>query len=369
MVFSIIYALVQYYYKFSTNGTILLYLIYPFTLYVMGYIVTNGKYKKMYQYLILVIVSFTLFGYLSLLNTVLTYGDMTSAIKTFGGQRLVMNFWDDSFITATGINTLLSFGLAMLPLVFLKDNKDKHNNTIRIMALLSFVAATYCVLQLGNRSGFAIIVLSFLVTTLFVRKASLKKVAGIFSTAFFLLIFKYLFDQNMFGLRFAWENTLLYARLQSTDIGSDSRVLAWKLTFNGLFENPMGGKETLIPLNYAHNLWLDVAFEGGFFPFAVLVLFTLISIGSIITFRRYNHPVVLKGIVIALFTAFIITFMVEPVIQGWFTYFNIFCFIVGMIQRQNFEYRREIANPHSESNESKDNAEQVRKRKRYRITW
>ncbi|WP_141564136.1 O-antigen ligase family protein [Carnobacterium maltaromaticum] len=336
--FSSTYSVFQYFYGFSTTGTILLYLLYPFTLYTLGYIVTAGKYKKMYQYFTVIILSFTLFGFLSVLNTILTYGTMGSAISAFGGRRLVMNLWDNSFISATGVNTTLSFGLAMLPIIQIKEEKLKNSNLIRAIALFCFLAATYSVIQLGNRTGFVIIILTFLTTIMLTKKTSVKKITGIFSIVLSILFLKYLFDNNFLGLRSSWENTILFTRLQSADLGSDPRFLNWSLAFKGLFENPMGGKMTHIPIEYVHNIWLDTAYEGGVIPFGFLLVLTIIAIKEVVRFRKYEHPTMLKGIVITLFVAFIATFMVEPVIQGWFTYFNIFCFILGMVQRQNVEY-------------------------------
>ncbi|WP_303964824.1 hypothetical protein [Sporosarcina ureae] len=341
--FCVVYAVVHYFYHFSSKGIIIMYLTYPITLYVLGYIVTRGESKKMYQYLVVIIVSFTLVGFLSLMNTVSIYGDMTNAIQAFGGRRLVMNIWDNSLISATGINTSLSFGLAMLPIIFLKDKGNKKSNIVRVIAFLSFLASTYCVIQLGNRTGLGIIILSILVAFFLIHNNG-KKILVISTSVTIFFIMKIGFDKDILGIRSAWETTLLYARLESAELGSDSRITTWLDTLNGLVVNPMGGKETSISITYAHNLWLDVAFEGGIFPFALLIIFTIISIISLVQFQKYKHPLILQGLVLTIITAFFITFMVEPIIQGWFTYFNIFCFIVGMMQRNNLGYRRNITN-------------------------
>lgn len=342
--FSFFYSIFQYFYGLSSYGTILLYLIYPCTLYSLGYIVTNGELKKIYRYLLIIIVSFTSYGYFSVLKTLLTYGGMTAAVNEFGGQRLVIDLWGNNLISATGINTLLSFGLAMLPVAFLNDQKDSYSKNIRSIAFLCFLFSTYSIIQVGNRTGIIIIMLTFITTLTLVNKMNLKKFLKFVLGLITFFITKNFYDSNILGLKDEVKSSLLYARLQSADLSSDPRFNTWKITFRGMFHNPMGGKKTPIPLKYSHNLWLDVGYEGGVIPFLFLVILTLIAFLSLFKFCKLNTPVLLKGILISLFVASISTFMVEPVIQGWFTYFNIFCFILGMVQRISSEQIDESIN-------------------------
>ena len=341
LTFSILYSLTMYLYGFITIGTVIRYVVYPVGIYVFGYDLVKGDlfYKKTLVYLFAVILSFVTFGFLSLVKTLSLYGDMVTASQILGG-RVVLNMWGSDVIAATLLNVSSSLGLSLCTIIFISEKHLPYRRMIKLLSFVCLVASTYAVLQLGNRTGLLIIVGSFIATSLFTRKFGPKKVVTFLLMFLVLLVLKNLFDNNFLGIKNDWESSFLFSRFNDGSLLDDPRIMAWKAAFFGMFEYPLGGKQTDLHLNYAHNLWLDVGYNAGILPFLFLLLFTVISFISLFTFRNRNHPVMLKCLFISLYTAFGITFFVEPIIEGHYIYFTVFVFITGIVQRLNYDFKQ-----------------------------
>lgn len=336
--FNILYALFLYEYHYNTFTSIIGKVLYPIYFFVIGYMVVKGdeqnQYKKTYGYLLTLIISNVLFGVLCLIKTISLYGNME--IARFMAGRVVINIWGSNPIAATILNMSLAFGLSLLHSIFLSHKNIRHGKLIKLTVILSFIASVYCVVQLGNRTGILIIVCSYVVAFLLANKTGRR-----FGSVLFMIILgffiKFLYNMNIFGIESAIKNTYFYARFLEQSLTEDPRISAWSIAFQGIFENPLGGKETKLPLISAHNMWLDVGYEAGIFPFLLLVVFTVVSIKTLVVFINLNHPIMLKSIIIGLYTSFFITFFMEPVLMGGVFYFTMFCFVFGIIVRLNSE--------------------------------
>ncbi|WP_143543632.1 O-antigen ligase family protein [Salinicoccus roseus] len=279
----------------------------------------------------------TFFGFLSVVKTLILYGSMEAASIHFVG-RYAVDLWSNEPISATVINLRFSLGLALLPILFLaKDKYTPYVKSIKLISLVCFIASFYSIILLGNRTGIAIAIISFLIVFIISRKISLKKVSNLFVIVMSIILFAILYNNNWLGLKASWQASALSYRLQSNSSLEDPRVNAWIESFLGMFTNPLGGKKSDIGLTYAHNLWLDVGYETGILPFLLLIGFTIIPLTVLITFLKKNHHVIFKGLFLAIFTAFFISFFLEPIIQAWFPYFTIFCFFIGIIQKINLK--------------------------------
>jgi hypothetical protein len=281
----------------------------------------------------LIIISYTGYAVASTLKTMYMYGSLDVVRQTIG--RVTIDIWSSNVVSATAINAFLAFGMSLGAVVFMKFNKDKTNRKIKIISFVCFVASVYSVVQLGNRTGFVIIITCLLVSYIYGGGLTKSKLRNIF-LAPILIIASYLFyKMNLFGIKDAWSSTYLSNRFESSELSDDPRIMAWKSAFQGLFEFPLGGKQTQMLLGSPHNMWLDVGYEAGLIPFILLVIFTIISTVSLRKFNKLNHPKILKILVLCLFTSFYLTFFVEPVLIGLNGYFTIFCFMLGAIQRLN----------------------------------
>ncbi|MFV8291154.1 hypothetical protein ACNNMX_03810 [Aerococcus viridans] len=333
--FCIIYSSMLFMYGFGETTSILGKLIYPICFFILGDKLarSSSSYKKVFRYLLVIVLASTLFGFLSVLNTINTFGSMEVARQIIG--RSALSFWDSGVIASTILNMNLAFGSSLLGMFFLSDREQEHGKLIKIISLSSFILSTYSIILLGNRTGVLIILASFLIVFLFVQRLNIRKIVITIFSFFFSFIFYLFFQNNTFNLKTSWENSYISTRFITSSLTDDPRIVSWLVAFKGMIVNPMGGRITDISLGTAHNLWLDIGYDAGILPFFLICAFTIASLYSLLVFLIRDHPVYLKAIILGFYTSFLISFMMEPIMLGGVTYFTTFCFVVGMIQRVN----------------------------------
>ncbi|WP_020061488.1 hypothetical protein [Bacillus sp. 123MFChir2] len=339
--FSTIFTLTMNSYGYiQSSFTFYSYLLYPVCLFMLGELVVrkDGVNKKLtYASIFGVIFSFSLFSFLSLMKTINTYGSIDAAMKALNG-RVVLNFWNDGLISATGFNTYLSLGLIILPTCFMSFKEMRYGKILKSLCILSFLISLYGIIILANRTGFILILAALISVSLLVKKTTFLKVVKWLVGVFLVIFIKLLYDNNMAIKSFLLQYPL-FSRFNEMDMRSDPRFESWKEAFMGLFTNPTGGRKTSLSLNYAHNMWLDVGYDVGVLSLFLLLIITALALVSLRNFIKSDQPVVLKGLIVGIYTAMFLTFMVEPIFEGWFTYFTVFCFIFGLTHGLNFKYR------------------------------
>ncbi|WP_079528153.1 O-antigen ligase family protein [Halobacillus hunanensis] len=337
-VFSFTYSLISFFYGYFTLASLLGRLLYPSILFVLGYKLAGSDFsnKKSLGYLITIIIASSLYGFFSLMKSILTYGSINAIINNLGG-RIVLDLWGSGEVNATILNASLSLGLSLLPLLLNNSSMGsslKYQFKFKLLCLLSFVVSFYTIFSLGNRTGIVIVIFSFLTVYLFVEKNNRKRFSKAISLFFITIIGYLLYSLNIFSIKSIWEGSLIFNRLSSRQLSENPRIDAWINVFIGTFEHPLGGRETNIHLGFAHNLWLDVAYDAGIIPFILLILFTFISLFSIYKFLKSDFTLIFKSLILAMCIAFFITFSLEPILQGLITYFTSFCFVIGILQRK-----------------------------------
>ncbi|MCX6185827.1 MAG: hypothetical protein NTU43_02370, partial [Bacteroidetes bacterium] len=123
------------------------------------------------------------------------------------------------------------------------------------------------------------------------------------------------------------ENSLLNSR---SNIWEESFKIIFQTSDDNYIDKQLGIAE------YAHNLWLDVALKAGYYPLLILLIITikyLITLGKILVMKLYTpfFRILLVGITVAFYS----TFMVEPIMDGYFTMFCLYCFFFGFINFEN----------------------------------
>lgn len=106
-----------------------------------------------------------------------------------------------------------------------------------------------------------------------------------------------------------------------------------------LFVYPWGGYHMeLAGLEYAHNVWLDMANAAGVIPFFAFCVYTLASIWDLV--KMIKDPVVsqeFKYIVSGLYSAFFLYYMVEPALEATVVYLIPWIFLNGMVSGYNIK--------------------------------
>lgn len=337
--FGITYAFITYYYDFFGLLNTFSHAVFPICLYILGYTLgeEDFRYKKTYTFIYMLLIGLSLYILLSYLWTLSVFGSLDVA-KDELHSRSIASIWDGSQIKATVVTVFVSFGLALVPTLFIRDKSVEKTGLLvfKCINLFCFFIAFFITIQMSSRTAVIIVLLSFLTVYFFSSKLSFKKTI-ITPAAFiiFLILIWGLYKLNIFKIRYWWESTAVYSRFQSKSLGSD-RYEGWKEIIQGLLHHPMGGREIDLSTAYAHNLWLDVVYDAGIVPFILLIIFTLIVFVSFIKFTFLEHPPFIKTLLVAIYTAFFVSLMTEPILATFERfYFVIFCLIVGLTQGLN----------------------------------
>ena len=339
--FCILYATAQFSYQFISIMDFIRFLIYPLFLYIFGLVIPTKikDEKQIIYYLYAVILSFALFGILSVFYSIQVYGIVGGGLQTRVG---IIPWAGDIELPGTGIGIYVCLGIALSGLMFIKTNIF-----LKALNALIFLPSLYSSIALANRTGLVIAVLSvILIYSTQMRLNSIKnniKIAFLFMVQCFLLIF--LFNKNVFNVKLMWLQSNAFERFTNMGLSNDPRFIVWGEAFKGLFTNPLGGKQAQLSLLYAHNLWLDEGWTTGLFPFVLLVFFTLMALKDYIKLLRSDDlSLYFKYLITAMLCSFFITFMVEPIIEANVLFFCAFCFFSGILRslnnRNNFVLKR-----------------------------
>jgi hypothetical protein len=84
--------------------------------------------------------------------------------------------------------------------------------------------------------------------------------------------------------------------------------------------------------SYSHNLWLDVDRVAGIIPFIFIFWFTILSVSLLIRALRIERENLYFNItLIVSFIGFMAVFFVEPIMEGMYFLFLIFCLFIGIL--------------------------------------
>ena len=247
-------------------------------------------------------------------------------------RKLVIEGTVDKNATYYGL--VGSIGFAGIS-IFLYQMKLRQH--IFIYGLL-FVAilSTLSIMHLVNRTGLVIVAATILL--LYVYKVLGKKTVSFSGILFLALIaivvFYVLQGEYMSDIASAYSN-----RSDSLD-GAGRRSWRWALGLEFLFVHPMGwstlpGYQEL----YCHNLWLDVSRSAGFFPFIILIYYSVIDIKHFLAILKDRNKNIVAFILLAYFVVFTLSSFMEPVIDGFVLYFYLYCMIGGCLNQYYKETR------------------------------
>lgn len=120
---------------------------------------------------------------------------------------------------------------------------------------------------------------------------------------------------------------------KNTGIASGGgRTERWVKSLEYLFKYPLGWDVN--EFGFAHNFWLDVLRASGIVPFIILIIYTIRSFMQLRkTLGMIKDDIIFKGQILIYFFAFMMIFMVEPVMEGIFMTFIVFCIYKGIINK------------------------------------
>lgn len=288
----------------------------------------RGNREKIFLLLIFAMVlGYTIHG---VLNSYLYF----AGYRAESGARKWMDIWRRSFIPGTqhGMFYLPSFAMLFPAIVFFK--KRKFVNICMIIATLFF---SYTALVTRSRMSIvilALVLLGQMLLLVFLEKDNVKK----FLSNKKVLIFGAILFVVMIIAAIALMNTTV-VKIFIENMGKDGGILnnvrftAQRNVLKALPSHLMGGMDkSVIGYNYAHNVWLDMAKLTGIVPFAVFVLYTVITIYEMLRFVvKKNISTDTKMIVAGMYIVFFLYYSVEPAMEANINYMTPWIFLNGLV--------------------------------------
>lgn len=332
------YNIISYLYGFSTLFSSIGKTIFAPLLMTIGYCIAGLDSKNNYNSFIIIlslVIGSFLYGFGSLLKSINMYGNYSNVISSLNG-RFIADLWSSEFITATVINASVSMGLSIAGLLLYRLHPHFILNYFsKFFILIIFIGSIYISGTIGNRTGIMIALICFLIILLLKFSSNNKSRILIFiSTISIFIISSFFYQYNILGIKSSLKDLFIFERFSSSDFGGDPRFDAWLTTVLNFNQNLNGGRNIELNLSYVHNLWLDVFYDSGLIPFILLMIFTLLSLITLLQFLKLKINLAYKALIIGLFAAFYLTFAVEPIMQGFNIYFTCFCFVLGIMQRK-----------------------------------
>jgi hypothetical protein len=271
-------------------------------------------------------------------------------------DRAVTSVWNpERVMNGPGLGAFASLSMCLLPLLWVRAGDDSVLGRYSLKALVA-VAATmgfYTNLAVQNRTP---VIAAMLAVTACVarvafaggarrlRSAMVVGVATVAVTAFAVHVG--LANVGIDSL----QDLTLFQRFQSEGLKT-ARYEAWQTMLTGMFLHPGGGR--LVDLNgllYAHNLWLDVAYDAGLLPLGILLVFQASHVPAIVRTLRAPLPLPLSLAIVALGVSFFATFAVEPTLAFSAVYFGASCFMLGVMARISDDLPNGAGGPSTPSN-------------------
>ncbi len=253
-----------------------------------------------------------------------------TAVIFDAGKRFVLSPWDGFPFSAPGLGAFGSMAMALLPAaLFGARDPGRYRGLSAISVLLLVGTGLYVNLLLQNRTPFLALAASMAVGAfLFVRSAAIPRHKKL--GRFLLLAIPALVAALAFPVM-DWVGGLEIWQRFDTEGLATARYELWWEVLTHIFEYPGGGRMIRIPEYYAHNLWLDVAWDSGPLPFVLLLAFHVSHLGLILRFMSSHKSVWAKLVVMGLGMSLLFTCMAEPVLHMQPSYFILSCYYFGMV--------------------------------------
>ncbi len=248
-------------------------------------------------------------------------------------NRNTVDIWTGEVMAATGQASLACIPLALaIACIFCKNN-----TFIKIASIVTVVLVLMYNLVLSGRTlllMFLAIIAIALGHRLIMQKKGSLKVLVIFIVIVLLLLA--LYQTNAFGIKSYVEESPLFDRFfaedSSLELDEDSRMDKKLYYLNNFADHLFGGANMRKVRGYAHDLYLDTYDEAGIFAFIAVVAYILMTVWRLIQcVKDKSLPFAFRQIVLCVYVAMYIEFMIEPILQGMPWLFAAFCLIDGYV--------------------------------------
>lgn len=249
--------------------------------------------------------------------------------------RNTLDFWSKEVYAATGQAGLACVPMAWCVASFLKEKKFSR----RFWSVVAILAMLYYNLTLGSRTMIYSLFIVFAVAIFYLLKReeyNKKKTTTFFVTVGIVIAVLIAYNTDAWGVRSLIEESTLFERLlgdQSLKLGEDARWSS-KLAYLKLMPQYLTGGNHIYRLvgSYAHDVLLDTYDQYGLLALVAVVALLWDAISKLLKLLRSKQ--LQEGAKITLLCVYItvlLTFAVEPVLEGMPWLMMSFCFIYGMV--------------------------------------
>jgi hypothetical protein len=332
--FSIVYSV---FYSFKPDlGTqfIFLYGIIPFAMYSAGHNLANKTWYSTTKLIFILGLALSLPSLLSVLWDIYENGFVTL-------KRDVPNIWTGEAEPATNTAGKLIMNMCIPALLLIKWRIFSQNFLVSLVSLIVFFLSITVILRLGSRTHLVIVIftLFFAIIYKLFKQGALKNVL--------LISILFVFSNISFAyLSLDTSNDLLSAyadRMDSRSHGAASaggRTHKWEKSLEYIFTKPVGWE--IDDIGLSHNLWFDTARVSGALGFFTLLIFsfkvTISASRKILTENLETFSYRIEGMLLIYILAFNLLFFVEPIMEGYFPCFTMFCLIAGIQSNRIHQY-------------------------------
>ncbi|MEH1767114.1 MAG: hypothetical protein V7L30_11770 [Nostoc sp.] len=300
--------------------------------YFIGYSINIEKLPDKpfnFIYLVLALIGGgVIFVYLSVINSAMF---VNNGIDIF--NRSVPNFWkfDAELINGPALDLYSMIGMSLIPVIIYGKTQEIRKRVYIIIITISSIlacSALFTSLALQGRKTFLNLLVVLLLTTLF----KINKIKKVSTKYIFVLAILLISTILIFNLGAIMDSSLVFTRFREEGIES-GRYETWLEVIESMPNNLFGGRSFRISNSYAHNIWLDVFYDGGFLPMILLLIFHILHIVPLLKVLSSKLPDILIICVICVSVSFLIGFQGEPVLQASVFYFSMSCCFFGLIMR------------------------------------
>ena len=254
-------------------------------------------------------------------------------------ERNTIDIWSKSIMAATGQAAIACLMIGFAVSIILTAEKMRYK-IIGIVAILIMLAYN---MVLACRTMIVILLAVSIIGLIYVLKASkspTKTLKTILIILITLLLIALMVSVNLFGIRDQLQESNLFNRFSASDSADSfaaSRTTA-KLDFikNG-YKHLFGGLELRSKYGYAHDLLLDGFDEYGVFCLILLIVILVSGVRDLFRFLKSNHgSQMIKTAYLCVYISILLTFCVEPIVEGMPWLLTCYCLINGCIKGINY---------------------------------
>ncbi len=241
-------------------------------------------------------------------------------------ERAAPSIWAGTLVTGPILGALAALGMCLVPAVVF-GSVSRRSAAVGVLLAGFAASGLYTNVAMQNRTPFlafaAALILAWL---MFVRSGAVTLQRRIVRTA----LLASLCGVSAVPLIFTAAEPLGFLeRFQKQGVET-ARYEQWGRVLLGFFDHWDGGRAIPLTASFAHNLWLDAAWDTGPVPCILLVLFHVSAILPIVACCRARVDLGPRLVIAGVGCAFFSSAFSEPVLSFPIMYFAFSCYYAGL---------------------------------------